>query len=366
MSRASIAVLVAVVTLMLATLAPTPSAAQTGSLSAILLDPVTNVPLGGVRVTFTSVGTSLTATTDAQGRVSVSLPPGVYDIVASRGGFSTVAAHQVVVTADQTLSITLRLGGGTPSPPPTRPPTSAPTPAATSTPRAGIVHDSLLATYNKLHPEHSGTEPYYGRYTYVLLLGGADAVPKNRSLLEALVAKYAAPGTNIPVGPPADVPNPFGYNIFFLPVIANAGPITVSADIVDRLLHEYDYGAAREIRRRYCAVPSHGSYSVCITPYNDGPVMLTFIRPLPGNGSSTAFPPAFAYDFNAVLPAQYAQARDAIAKTIVVPEPILNDTILPPSFLMKYVAPLLASIADALSVLVPKLKWYEDAGLKPA
>ena len=157
MRRAWIAVLVAVAAVMFSTFAPTPSAAQTGSLSAIVLDPFTNAPIGGVSVTFTAVGTSVTATTDAQGRVSVNLPPGVYDVVASRGGFSTVTARQVVVTADQTLSITLRLGGGAPSPPPTRAPTPAPTPAATSTPQASLVHDSLLATYNKLHPEHSGT-----------------------------------------------------------------------------------------------------------------------------------------------------------------------------------------------------------------
>ncbi len=352
-------------------------ASNTAAVSTTILDSQ-NQPVAGARIVFTGrAGTTFAAHTDKHGHVSISVPLDTYTIVASRNGYSSESLIGMNIAADTALSMTILAMA--PIPPAAHPqvassaqthPAAAPAqahsaaaPQAAALPAAPIpplVHDSLLATYNAHQPEHVRGEPYYGRYTYVLLGGNGKTDPRNRALVAALVAKYGVASNG---GKQSVFGNPFGYNIFFLPVLGSSHQVTATSDTTDALLAEYDYKTARYLHDRYCAAGSHAASSMCAKPMAQGPFLLTFTRPLEGLRARDAFPAAFTYDLSGVGPDQYAAAVTLVARATSVPEPMQADVELPPADLTKYVAPTLVATGDAMRRMVPAAKVYVDAGL---
>jgi carboxypeptidase family protein len=335
-------------------------------------DEATNGPVVGARVTLTSASGTYTAVSDSAGRVSIEVPPDTYTASISVPGFETETFSGLVLTAGATQSFTARVhplsqAVPTPAPPPPPPPPTSPpaTPVPQSTP--GLVHDSVLSVFNEDHPEHVAGEPYFGRYSYVLLHDGDESVQKrNRSLVGILVDRFVATGSTIRPGAPGDVENPWGYNVFFLPVRAGFGSELVSTKsaAADRLMSQYDYAKAHALRDQYCAAASHLLYSACLPPDDSGPVVLTFLAPLPRVLGADRYPPALAYDFSGVDPGQFGRAVDTISRKIVVPASIEADRVLPPTFVMRYLAPLLNSIADALAASIDGVRVFLDKSLK--
>ncbi len=251
-----------------------------------------------------------------------------------------------------------------PTPAPAPRPSAAvalqPAPTQPPAPRAPpMVHDALLATYDAHHPEHVAGEPYFGRYTYVLLTGSGANDPRNRALVAALVTRFgvASSGNQTVVG------NPLGYNVFFLPVKGSMRDVTAGSTTVDAMLAEYDFKTAAYLRDRYCGAPAHAESSICAKPAPQGPFMLTLTRPLEGLRAHDPFPPTFAYDFSAVSPEQYATAVAIIAVTATVPDPIQADLELPPATLAKYIVPTFVYSGAALRRGVPSLRVTVDNGL---
>jgi hypothetical protein len=358
---------------------PTASlASNTAAVSTTILDSK-DQPVSGARIVFTgSAGTTFAAHTDRHGHVSISVPLDTYTIVASRNGYSSESLIGMNITADTALSMTILASASMSAPaahqqvastaqmhaaaPPAQthgaaaPAQAAALPAAPPPP---LVHDSLLATYNAHQPEHVRGEPYYGRYTYVLLGGNGATDPRNRALVTALVAKYGVASNG---GKQSVFGNPFGYNIFFLPMLSNHQG-TATSNTADALLAEYDYKTARYLHDRYCAAGAHAASSMCAKPMAQGPFLLTFTRPLEGLRARDAFPAAFTYDLSGVSPDQYAAAVALVARATSVPEPMQADVELPAADLTKYVAPTLVATGDAMRRMVPTAKVYVDAGL---
>jgi hypothetical protein len=96
--------------------------------------------------------------------------------------------------------------------------------------------------------------------------------------------------------------NPPAYNIFFFPVRNNISAIKISAhpDAAQEVLNGYDFERARALRNVYCQAPGHGVRSLCTIPYDAGPILVTFLEPLPANLTGAHLPPAFAYDFSGI------------------------------------------------------------------
>jgi hypothetical protein len=236
---------------------------------------------------------------------------------------------------------------------------AAPAAAMAPAPPPPLVHDSLLATYDGHHPEHVAGEPYFGRYTYVVLAGSGPTDPRNRALVAALVAKY---GVGANGGTQTVLANPYGYNIFFLPVNEPRDATAVS-NTTDALLAAYDFKAANNLRLRYCSEAAHSATSICTKPLANGPFMLTFARPLNSLRKHEAFPPAYGYDLSLVGPDQYGPAVAIVARATSVPEAMQADVMLPPADLTKYVGPTFVASAAALRLTVPTMKVYPDAAL---
>jgi hypothetical protein len=348
-------------------------AAPMASVSTTILDS-RNQPISGARVVFTgSAGTTFAARTDANGHVSIKIPVDTYTIVASRNGYSSESLSGMMIAADTSLSMSI---GYAFMPPPataahaapavaasngSQPRVVAAAPAAAAMPAAPpppLVHDSLLATYDGHHPEHVAGEPYFGRYTYVILAGSGPTDPRNRALVAALVAKY---GVGANGGTQTVLANPYGYNIFFLPV--NESRDAAASNTTDALLAAYDYKSANNLRLRYCSDAAHSATSICTKPLANGPFMLTFARPLNSLRKHQAFPPAYGYDLSLVGPDQYAPAVAIVARATSVPEAMQADVMLPPADLTKYVGPTFVASAAALRVTVPMLKVYPDPAL---
>ncbi len=332
-----------------------------------------NQPIPGARVVFTgSAGSTYFAHTDAHGHASIKIPVDTYTIVASRNGYSSESVKGMNVAADMALSITIAASMSAPPPAaaPAHAVAGAPQPhvvaaaAMSSQPAAlpppPLVHDSLLATYDAKHPEHAKGEPYFGRYTYVLLAGTGATDPRNRALVAALVAKYGPAANN---GRQTVIGNPYGYNIFFLPVTQSTHDFAATSYTTDALLAEYDYKTARYIHDRYCSEAVHTANSICAKPLGAGPFMLTFTRPLEGLRGRDVYPPAFAYDFSAVAADQYPAAVAIAARWSNVPEPMQADLELPPADLTKYVGPDFVATSDTMRRMVPAMKVYVDGGL---
>lgn len=84
---------------------PTP-AATTGTLSGTVTDATSNTPIGGAVVTATGGGgNTQTASTKGDGTFSLSLPPGIYDVVINKGGFQTSTIPAVAVAVGATLNL---------------------------------------------------------------------------------------------------------------------------------------------------------------------------------------------------------------------------------------------------------------------
>jgi hypothetical protein len=220
-----------------------------------------------------------------------------------------------------------------------------------------LVHDTLVATYDAHHPEHVAGEPYFGRYTYVLLLGTGANDPRNRDLVTTLVARFGIGSHGSVAG------NPFGYNIFFLPFKGSLQGLPASSSTIDAIVKGYDYKTARYLRDSYCASSAHSESWICTKPPSQGPVMFTLTRPLEGLRAHDPFPATFAYDFGDVSPAEFPEAVEIIASSAVVPEPAQADLQLPNAILTKYIAPAFVSSGVALREYVPTLKVSVDKGL---
>jgi hypothetical protein len=243
---------------------------------------------------------------------------------------------------------------------PARTVAAVPSNAQPAVPPPPLVHDALLATYNAHQPEHARGEPYYGRYTYVLLAGTGPNDPRNRALVAALVAKYGVAANG---GKQTVIGNPFGYNIFFMPVTGSGQQVAVASATTDALLAAYDYKTARYLHDRYCAAGNHAGNPICTKPLAQGPFMLTLTRPLEGLKARDAFPAAFAYDFSGVAPDQYPAAVAIVARATSVPEPMQADLELPVADLTKYVGPALVATSDQMHRMVPSAKVYVDTAL---
>jgi hypothetical protein len=266
----------------------------------------------------------------------------------------------------------------TPAPPVPAAPVPAPTVAAAPLPAPSVstvamapvsqvappapklTHDAQLATYNAQHPEHVSGEPYFGRYTYVLLVGTGPTDPRNRALIDALVGRYGVASNG---GSQAVTGNPFGYNIFFLPVKESSANAWVTPGTTDSILAAYDFKTARYLRDRYCAAPGHTGSSICTPAIDQGPFMLTLTRPLQGLRAHDPFPPTFAYDFSAVSPDEFAMATGLIAHVASVPDPMQPDVQLPAADLSKYIGPAFVATGVALRRLVPTMRVSVDNGL---
>jgi hypothetical protein len=235
---------------------------------------------------------------------------------------------------------------------------AAPNRSQSSVPAApSLVHDTLVATYDSHHPEHVAGEPYFGRYTYVLLLGTGANDPRNRILVTTLVARFGIGSHGNVTG------NPFGYNIFFLPFKGSLQGLPASSTTIDAIVKGYDYKTARYLRDSYCASSAHSESWICTKPPSQGPVMFTLTRPLEGLRAHDPFPPTFAYDFGDVSPAEFPEAIEIIASSTVVPDPAQADLVLPNAILTKYIAPAFVSSGVALREYVPTLKVSVDNGL---
>ena len=248
------------------------------------------------------------------------------------------------------------------------PPTPAPAPSVVAMvpanplppPAPKLVHDAQLATYNAQHPEHVSGEPYFGRYTYVLLAGTGATDPRNRALIDALVGRYGVASNG---GSQAVTGNPFGYNIFFLPVKESGANSWTTPGTTDSVLAAYDFKTAHYLRDRYCGSSGHAGNSICTPVADQGPFMLTLTRPLEGLRAHDPFPATFSYDFSAVSPDQFETAIGLIAYVASVPDPMQPDLVLPAADLTKYIGPAFIATGVALRRLVPTMRVSVDNGL---
>jgi hypothetical protein len=85
-------------------------AGTTGQISGSVVDPQSNQPVGGARVTAASPSQSATTTSDASGRFSfISLAPDTYTVsVPATSARDAASVSGVTVQADQTLTLTLQ------------------------------------------------------------------------------------------------------------------------------------------------------------------------------------------------------------------------------------------------------------------
>lgn len=235
--------------------------------------------------------------------------------------------------------------------------------APTSTPPPTTeVNISTLAVYNSRRPEHAAAAPYFGRYTYVLLRGGSDMLEKDRALLTALYDQSLIGGT-ISVGAPTGLSNQLSYNLFLVPGTDDARDVSgPEAGAVAQLLERYDFGRAASVRIAYCNNPSHRGRknSVCHSPWDRGPILLTFVHPYRETQSGEPYPHAFAYDFSNVAVSQYANAVKTIERQITIPDSIVADRVLPPDVVAAVLQPGLDQLADALTRAVQGVGIFMD------
>lgn len=71
---------------------------QTGTISGHIVDQ-RGAPLANAQVAVVGGGITATATTDAEGAFSVSVPPGIYTITVNKGGFRTEESDNIAVSA---------------------------------------------------------------------------------------------------------------------------------------------------------------------------------------------------------------------------------------------------------------------------
>jgi outer membrane receptor protein involved in Fe transport len=89
--------------------APAATANPNATLTGTVFDGATNKVLGGVALTITGGGQSYSTTSGADGTFSISIPQGVYDIDASKGGFQAGRASAFALTAGVTSNLPIYL-----------------------------------------------------------------------------------------------------------------------------------------------------------------------------------------------------------------------------------------------------------------
>ena len=339
-------------------------AATSITIAVTVVDPHGS-PIQGATVSASGSQGIFTATSDSNGRATLTLVPDTYTLTISLNGFDLVTVPNVSVFADQTQALRFTLNGATPA-------TPEPTPTPKIPGNERPVRDAILALYNEAHPEHERGTPYFGRYTYVLLRPGSTT---NRAFITTLVQSYVPPEGPVIMGPARDLDNPWGYNLFLIPITKTATGIgsqnegeaaaTRLTNIVTQILKQYDWHMASNIRDAYCRNTRHNSYSICTSPYDDGPILLTFLRPIGKPSAANLLPPALAYDLTGLPSTEFPAAMKRLAGAITKPTPIVVDQPLPPSFAHRYILPLLGAITNALQNIMPKLKIFSDAGLLP-
>src|SRR5690606_38392103 len=99
----------------LALLAASPALAQTtnGQLRGSVVDSVDGLPIPGVTVSISSpnlIGGTQQRTTDGNGGFQfVELPPGAYDVTATKAGFRSVTTTNVAIEVGRTRTVTIEL-----------------------------------------------------------------------------------------------------------------------------------------------------------------------------------------------------------------------------------------------------------------
>ena len=251
-----------------------------------------------------------------------------------------------------------------PPPPPVR--SAAPSEPAAEAAAPPPVTSSRLGFFNDDEQNHgvvsANDKRRYGRYSYVLLAKDDDrARAFIRSLLGAVVEN---PGQTVAVGAPlpdSRSEDSHRWNVFFVPVTANTQPIAVDRGdgTVNAILGRYEFAKARDMLSDYCFdVPYHAQRSLCAKTFI-GPIVLTFLKPLPPTVAAGSYPRAFAYDFGAAPPDQFGVTLTQIEGDIALTTQVDRDAYLPPSlqlhiantinftmYSIKQIAPLVHSFTD--------------------
>jgi hypothetical protein len=292
-------------------------------------------------------------------------------------GYRVAIRDQISVTSAASSSVSVGLVRAAPrgqpeapraaqppsgAPPLIQPEPPPPAPADSVSADASPVHDSLLGLYNASNPAHIAGEPFYGRYSYVLLRDGDEAQQaKNRAFVTKLVNLFAATGSHIDFGKIKRTDNPLSYNVFFFPVHEGTAAIKVDAhsQAAATIMQAYDFDAARDLRVAYCRVSQHANRTMCTDTNVTGPLLFTFLHPLPRSLAGVTLPPAFAYDFTAVSADQFDGPLSTVQQVIEIPAGVSADKALPPP-LAAHVANELEHLADALNAAVSSIKILRD------
>lgn len=268
-----------------------------------------------------------------------------------------------VVPAPQSV-----FAGGAAPPPAPPPPPPAPvvvTEAAPSPAAAVPVTSSRIGFFND--DENRGVispsdKRRYGRYSYVLLAANDDRAQAFVGDLLGVVVKN--PGQRVAVGAPlpdSASENTLRWNAFFLPVVKGTSPIAIDqgSATVQTILAHYDFAKAADLRADYCDdVTYHQTRPICSGTFT-GPIVLTFLEPLPSPVVAAQYPRAFAYDFASAPPDQFGAALGTIEADIKLPDGVNDDAYLPPS-LGIHVANVINYTMSTLFALAPKVKSFTD------
>jgi hypothetical protein len=317
-------------------------------------------PVPNATVTITSPNLSRSLVTGSNGIAVVSsVPPDTYSVIVTVPGFDSQSVNGIVVLADQAMTVRVKLAQAPlPTPAPRASPTPVPPPPPTPTPAPLAwppISASLLTAYNNTYPEHSSGDPYFGRYTYVILSHG-DA--RSLAFIEALLGRSISSTGSI-VGAPAKITNTLGYNLFLIAIGKNPGT-SVAPSVAQGLLKAFDFGAALNVRSRYCVVPAHRLNHLCKAPYDYGPITLTFLQPLNELKANDPLPPAVALDMSGIPENQFDAAIGELQVSMSIPMSVSEDQSLSPSLVSRYLAPWLDNLNAALVAVAPKISVIMD------
>ncbi len=255
------------------------------------------------------------------------------------------------------------LAGGAAPPPP--PPPVPPVTEAAPPEAAAPVTSSRIGFFND--DENRGVisptdKRRYGRYSYVLLSANDDRASAFVADLLSVVVKN--PGQRVAVGAPlpgSASENTLRWNAFFLPVVKGTSPIAIDQGnaTVQTILAHYDFAKAADLLADYCDdVGYHQTRPICSGAFT-GPIVLTFLKPLPSPIVAAQYPRAFAYDFASAPPDQFGAALGTIEADIKLPDGVNEDAYLPPS-LGIHVANVINYTMTTLFALAPKVKSFTD------
>lgn len=336
------------------------AAATTGTIVCIVTAP-DGTPTAGAVVTATSdAGIQLQTTTDAEGHaVFASVLPGTYTLTASKETYETTTLTGVTVFADQSATWRLQFGAPAPtpgaSPPPSPPPPPPPTPPPPPPPPTAtpIALTSLLIGYNNSYPDHRAGATYYGRYSYVLLYGGAA---RSRALIDALAAA-SSPVSGSPMEP-TGIEETWRYNLFLMPVWPSTYRLKDAT--TNEFVSHYNFTIALNLRRQYCNMPKHATYSLCVADrsgkLDEGPLIIVFSRPVSGIPHNAALPMALAVDLTGVPESQFPHVIGQLQKAMTIQ--LEHDSLLPLNWSDTVVASMILGLASALDVLIGKSKVW--------